>query len=112
MCSGGGGGNTTKKKKKSEFENQPVTVTGTQIGVENPKDTAKVTESLKIKRQKEEGTYKDPKVQEELTTGGLLGSSRSKKDRDRQAKTRDRAQRNFNKRKFSRGITGRKTRTA
>ena len=44
MCFGGGGGNTTKKKKKSEFKNQPVTVTGTQEGVENPKDTAKITE--------------------------------------------------------------------
>ena len=109
MCSGGGGGNTTKKKKKSEFENQPVTVTGTQEGVENPKDTAKITETLKIKRQKEEGTYKDPKVQEELTTGGLLQSGRSRKDRARQATNRARAQRNFNKRKFSRGITGRKS---
>ena len=109
MCSGGGGGNTTKKKKKSEFKNQPVTVTGTQEGVENPKDTAKITETLKIKRQKEEGTYKDPKVQEELTTGGLLQSGRSRKDRARQATNRARAQRNFNKRKFSRGITGRKS---
>ena len=109
MCFGGGGGNTTKKKKKSEFKNQPVTVTGTQEGVENPKDTAKITETLKIKRQKEEGTYKDPKVQEELTTGGLLQSGRSRKDRARQATNRARAQRNFNKRKFSRGITGRKS---
>ena len=98
-----------KKKKKSEFKNQPVTVTGTQEGVENPKDTAKITETLKIKRQKEEGTYKDPKVQEELTTGGLLQSGRSRKDRARQATNRARAQRNFNKRKFSRGITGRKS---
>ena len=109
MCFGGGGGNTTKKKKKSEFKNQPVTVTGTQEGVENPKDTAKITETLKIKRQKEEGTYKGPKVQEELTTGGLLQSGRSRKDRARQATNRARAQRNFNKRKFSRGITGRKS---
>ena len=112
MCFGGGGGNTTKKKKKSEFKNQPVTVTGTQEGVENPKATAKITETLKIKRQKEEGTYKDPKVQEELTTGGLFQSGRSRKDRSRQATNRARAQRNFNKRKFSRGISGRKTRTA
>ena len=109
MCFGGGGGNTTKKKKKSEFKNQPVTVTGTQEGVENPKDTAKITETLKIKRQKEEGTYKDPKVQEELTTGGLLQSGRSRKDRARQATNRARAQRNFNKRKFSRWITVRKS---
>lgn len=47
---------------KKEFKNRPVTVSGTQTGVDNPKDTAKVTEALKIQRQKEEGTYVDPNL--------------------------------------------------
>lgn len=55
-----------------EYKNRPVTVTGTQTGVENPKDTAKATESLKIQRQKEEGTYVDPNLTttEKLTRSG------------------------------------------
>ena len=60
MCFGGGGARAATPKK--EFDNRPVTVTGKQTGVDNPKDTAKATETLKIKRQKEEGTYVDPNL--------------------------------------------------
>ena len=60
MCLGGGGGRMSAPKR--EYQNRPVTVTGTQTGVDDPKDTAKATESLKIKRQKEEGTYVDPNL--------------------------------------------------
>ena len=66
MCLGGGGGRMSAPKR--EYQNRPVTVTGTQTGVDDPKDTAKATESLKIKRQKEEGTYVDPN----LTTADKL----------------------------------------
>jgi len=59
MCVGGGGGRR-RQPPVSEYKNRPVTVTGTQTGVANPIDTAKATESLKIQRQKEEGTYVDP----------------------------------------------------
>ena len=52
MCFGGGGG--TMSTPKREFQNRPVTVTGKQTGVDDPKDTKKATEELKIKRQKEE----------------------------------------------------------
>ena len=70
MCFGGGGG--TMSTPKREFQNRPVTVTGKQTGVDDPKDTAKATETLKIKRQKEEGTFVDPNlatVEEKLRRG-------------------------------------------
>ena len=56
---------------QSQYKNAPVVVTGKQTGVENPKDAKKVTEMLKIKRQKEEGTYVDPN----LTTVKTLENS-------------------------------------
>jgi uncharacterized protein with WD repeat len=70
MCLGGGGGRMSAPKR--EYQNRPVTVTGTQTGVDDPKDTAKATETLKIKRQKEEGTYVDPNLTtaEKLTRSG------------------------------------------
>ena len=81
MCLGGGGGRMTTPKR--EFQNRPVTVTGEQTGVDNPKDTAKATEELKIKRQKEEGTYVDPNLTtvEKLTrrSGGLGAKARSER---------------------------------
>ena len=70
MCLGGGGGRMSIPQR--EYQNRPVTVTGTQTGVDDPKDTAKATESLKIKRQKEEGTYVDPNLTtvQKLTKSG------------------------------------------
>ena len=47
------------------FRDAPPVVTGSQIGVDNPKDTKRVTEELKIKRQKKEGTYEDPNTKNE-----------------------------------------------
>ena len=75
MCFGGGGGRMSAPKR--EYQNRPVTVSGEQTGVDDPKDTAKATETLKIKRQKEEGTYVDPNLTtaEKLTrSGGGLGA--------------------------------------
>ena len=75
MCFGGGG-QATRQQPKREYQNRPVTVTGTQTGVDDPKDTAKATETLKIKRQKEEGTYVDPNLTtvETLTRSGGMGA--------------------------------------
>jgi|TARA_R100000455_G_C6203182_1_gene73225 hypothetical protein len=76
MCLGGGGGRMTTPKR--EYQNRPVTVTGEQTGVDNPKDTAKATEALMIKRRKEEGTYADPNLTtaEKLATrGGSMGTT-------------------------------------
>ena len=75
MCLGGGGGRMSAPQR--EYQNRPVTVSGEQTGVDDPKDTAKATETLKIKRQKEEGTYVDPNLTtaEKLTrSGGGLGA--------------------------------------
>ena len=73
MCFGGGG-QATRQQPKREFQNRPVTVTGSQEGVDDPKDTAKATETLKIKRQKEEGTYVDQNASS-LTTAAKLTKS-------------------------------------
>jgi len=67
MCLGGGGVARMRPPQR-EYQNRPVTVTGEQEGVDDPKDTKQATESLKIKRQKEEGTYVDPN----LTTADKL----------------------------------------
>ena len=66
MCLGGGGGRMSAPKR--EYQNRPVTISGTQTGVDDPKDTAKATEKLKTKRKEEEGTFVDPN----LTTANKL----------------------------------------
>lgn len=70
MCIGGSPAYATPQRETAAFEDAPPVVTGKQTGVENPKDTKKVTEELKIKRQKKEGTYVDPNLErtEELLT--------------------------------------------
>ena len=77
MCVGGGGC-SYPQPQRPEFEDSPPVVTGSQTGVENPKDTKKATEELKIRRQKKEGTYVDPNlaaVEEKLSrSGGGLGA--------------------------------------
>ena len=77
MCVGGGG-RSYPHPQRPEFEDSPPVVTGSQTGVENPKDTKKATEELKIRRQKKEGTYVAPNlaaVEEKLSrSGGGLGA--------------------------------------
>lgn len=105
------GGRSQAVQQTPTFRDAPPVVTGSQTGVNNPKDTKKATEQLKIKRQKREGTYVDPNLsmlEDSLSTGGSM----SRSDRARRTANQDRAKRNFNKRKYSRGITGRKTRSA
>ena len=74
MCLGGGVARAAVPQR--EYQNRPVTVNGEQEGVDDPKDTKKATESLKIKRQKEEGTYVDPNLTtvNKLTRKGGLGA--------------------------------------
>ena len=111
MCIGGSPSYATPQRETAAFQDAPPVVTGSQTGVENPKDTKKVTEELKIKRQKKEGTYVDPNLE---TVENLLNTSSrmSQSDRARRTANQERAKRNFNKRKYSRGITGQKTRNA
>ena len=113
MCLGGGGGRMSAPKR--EYQNRPVTVTGEQTGVDDPKDTAKATETLKIKRQKEEGTYVDPNLTtaEKLTRrrggGNKTAQQKANLARNKQ-KAKDMARARL-KSKYSRGITGRKSKT-
>ena len=89
MCLGGGGGRMSAPKR--EYQNRPVTVSGTQTGVDDPKDTAKATETLKIKRQKEEGTYVDPNLTTadklQQTGGGKYTMKKDSTGRIRKMKT-------------------------
>ena len=76
MCVGGRG-RSYPQPQKPEFDDSPPVVTGRQTGVENPKDTKKATEELKIRRQKKEGTYVDPNlaaVEQKLSRSGSLGA--------------------------------------
>ena len=111
MCLGGGGVARAAVPQR-EYQNRPVTVTGEQEGVDDPKDTKKATESLKIKRQKEEGTYVDPNLTtaEKLTRSG--GGNKTAQQKANFARNKQRAKdmaRARLKSKYSRGITGRKT---
>ena len=96
---------------KPMFADSPPVVTGMQTGVDNPVDTAKVTEELKIKRMNKEDMSNPG---DSLNIAGVTtkrgGMSRA--DKARRTANQEKAKRNFNKKKFSRGITGRKTGTA
>ena len=72
MCLGRSGGQI-RQKPKPQFQNNPVTVTGTQTGVDNPIDTASATESLMIDRQQEEASMNQ--VDPNLTTTNLLSGN-------------------------------------
>jgi len=112
MCLGGGGGRMSVPQR--EYQNRPVTVTGSQTGVDDPKDTAKATETLKIKRQKEEGTYVDPNlttVQKLTKSGGGSKTTQQQKNlADNKQKAKDMASARL-KKKFSKGITGKKSKS-
>ena len=112
MCLGGGG--RMRQQPQREYQNRPVTVTGTQTGVDDPKDTAKATETLKIKRQKEEGTYVDPNLTtvETLTRSG--GGNKTAQQKANLARNRQKAKNMATARlrsKYSKGITGRKSKS-
>tara|TARA_Y100000289_G_scaffold17853_1_gene17051 strand:- start:192 stop:506 length:315 start_codon:yes stop_codon:yes gene_type:complete len=89
MCLGGGG--QMRQQPQREYQNRPVTISGTQTGVDDPIDTAKATESLKIKRQKEEGTYVDPNLTTadklQQTSGGKYTMKKDSTGRIRKMKT-------------------------
>ena len=112
MCIGGGG-SSYPQPQRPEYEDSPPVVTGSQTGIENPKDTRRATEELRIQRKQREGTYVDPNlaaVEERLTRSG--GGSKTKQQRDNLAANRDRAKtmaRARLKRKFKSSPTGRKT---
>ena len=100
------GRSSTPQPPKPEFDDAPPVVTGKQTGVDNPIDTKKVTEQLRQDRMKQEG-FSNPA--ESLKIAGVTGSGSSRADKARRKSNQDRAKHNFNKRKYSKGITGRKT---
>ena len=90
------------QRDSAAFQDAPPVVTGKQTGVENPKDTKKVTEELKIKRQKKEGTYVKPNPNLQRTTQLLTKSSGGRGGvvarNQRSARLRGKAQSNANNR--------------
>ena len=111
MCLGGGG--RMRQQPQREYQNRPVTVTGTQTGVDDPKDTAKATETLKIKRQKEEGIYVDPNLTTSEKLSYKKGSGpKTKQQKDNLKAAKTNAQKLASARlksKFKSSPTGRKT---
>ena len=106
-----GGAKAAPAPKKPEFADAPPVVTGEQTGVDKPKNTAKATEKLRMMRKKKEGTYVDPTVNTNLdrTTSLLTRSGMSQADRNARNIRQQKAKQNYNRKKFSKGITGRKT---
>ena len=88
------------------FDDSPPVVTGSQTGVENPKDTKKATERLEQDRRESEGFFNPG---DSLKIPGVTRSGMSNADKAKRKINQDKAKRNFNKKKYSKGITGRKT---
>ena len=113
MCFGGGG-NQSPQVAKYQSKNDAAVITGKQTGVENPKDTKKASDELKIQREKEEGTYVDPNLTtaEKLTRSG--GGNKTAQQKANLARNRQKAKdmaRARLKSKYSKGITGRKSKS-
>ena len=109
MCFFGGGAKAAPAPKKAEFEDAPPVVTGKQTGVDDPKDTKKATDKLRMDRKKREGTYVDPTVNTNLDrTTSLLsrsGGSNSLQARQARQARQQKAKDNYNKRRFSKTRT-------
>mgnify|MGYP001362977465 FL=1 len=59
--------------KKAEFKDAPPKVTGKQEEVENPFDTEKITDQLKLRRKKKEKGIKIKKGDPELSNVRIAG---------------------------------------
>ena len=93
MCIGGSPAYAVPQRQEAAFQDAPPVVTGSQTGVDNPKDTKKATEELKIRRQKKEGTYVDPNLSrtEELLTGRSGGGNKTAQQKANLARNKKRA---------------------
>ena len=114
MCIGGSPSYADPQRQEAAFQDAPPVVTGSQTGVDNPKDTKKATEELKIRRQKKEGTYIDPNLSrtEELLTGRRGGGNKTAQQKANLARNKQKAKnmaRARLSRKFKSSPTGRKT---
>ena len=113
MCIGGSPSYAVPQRQEAAFKDAPPVVTGEQTGVDNPKDTKKATEELKIRRQKKEGTYVDPNLSrtEELLTGRSGGGNKTAQQKANLARNKQKAKnmaRARLSRKFKSSPTGRK----
>tara|TARA_A100001388_G_scaffold1012_1_gene732 strand:+ start:2185 stop:2481 length:297 start_codon:yes stop_codon:yes gene_type:complete len=61
------------KPKKAEFTDAPPVVTGEQEDVENPFDTKKITDQLKLRRKKKEKGIKIKKGDPDLSNVRIAG---------------------------------------
>ena len=114
MCIGGSPSYAVPQRQEAAFQDAPPVVTGSQTGVEKPKDTKKATEELKIRRQKKEGTYVDPNLSrtEELLTGRSGGGNKTAQQKANLARNKEKAKnmaRARLRRKFKSSPTRRKT---
>ena len=93
MCIGGSPSYAVPQRQEAAFQDAPPVVTGSQTGVEKPKDTKKATEELKIRRQKKEGTYVDPNLSrtEELLTGRSGGGNKTAQQKANLARNKQKA---------------------
>ena len=93
MCIGGSPSYAVPQRQEAAFKDAPPVVTGKQTGVDNPKDTKKATEELKIRRQKKEGTYVDPNLSrtEELLTGRSGGGNKTAQQKANLARNKQKA---------------------
>ena len=62
-----------EKPKKAEFTDAPPVVTGEQEDVENPFDTKKITDQLKLRRKKKEKGIKIKKGDPDLSNVRIAG---------------------------------------
>lgn len=62
-----------EKPKKAEFTDAPPVVTGKQEDVENPFDTKKITDQLKLRRKKKEKGLKIKKSDPDLSNVRIAG---------------------------------------
>ena len=72
-----GGAKAAPAPKKAEFKDAPPVVTGKQTGVDDPKDTEKATDKLRMDRKIKEGTAADTNLDRTtslLTRSGGLGA--------------------------------------
>ena len=114
MCIGGSPAYAVPQRQEAAFQDAPPVVTGSQTGVDKPKDTKKATEELKIRRQQKEGTYIDPNISrtEELLTGRRGGGNKTAQQKANLARNKQKAKnmaRARLSRKFKSSPTGRKT---
>ena len=78
MCIGGSPSYAVPQRQEAAFQDAPPVVTGSQTGVDKPKNTAKATEKLRMDRKIKEGTATDTNLDRTTSlltrSGGGMGA--------------------------------------